>query len=210
MGKTTNSLTSRQSEVLAFVMKRQRLSGCCPSQREIADHFGFKSTFAVREHLRLIERKGLLKRTPGRRRHIQVKQHVRGFSDEVVDVPLVGRIAAGVPVTAIENLELLLPLPRSCFRGRNLFALRVRGDSMRDAGILSGDLAVLDQNAKVEHGQIAAVLLDEDATLKRFLRKHDSLVLRAANPAFPDIVIRVDEEGSLRVAGLLVGLVRSA
>jgi repressor LexA len=204
-----DSLTLRQAEVLAFVQERQRSSGCCPSQREIADHFGFNSTFAVREHLRLIEQKGFLQRTPGRRRHIQVDRHPLGSSGETVDVPLLGRIAAGVPMTAVENIELLLPLPRSCFRGRQLFALRVRGDSMRDAGILSGDLAVLDQDAKVEHGQIAAVVLDDDATLKRILRKRDTLVLRAANPAFPDIVVRADEKRSLHIAGLLVGLLRS-
>lgn len=203
------TLTSRQAEVLAFVRERQQASGCCPSQQEIADHFGFKSTFAVREHLRLIEQKGFLRRTPGRRREIHVERNNRRASDVSVDVPVLGHIAAGLPVTAVENWEGMLPVPRSCFRGRELFALRVRGDSMRDAGILSGDLAIFDQSAKVEHGQIAAVLLDDEATVKKILRKHDRLVLRAANPAHPDIVVRVEENRQIHIAGLLVGLLRS-
>ena len=109
----------------------------------------------------------------------------------------------------MENPEEMLPVPPQLFRGTELFALRVKGDSMKDAGILPGDIAVMNRQQNVEDGEIAAVLLDNDATLKYWYRRRGSVVLRGANPSFPDIIItRDDEVRPLRILGKFVGLLR--
>ena len=102
----------------------------------------------------------------------------------------------------------MLPVPPQLFRGTDLFALRVKGDSMKDAGILSGDIAVLNRQQDVADGEIAAVLLDDDATLKYLFRRRGTVVLQGANPGFPDVVLRADEVRTLRILGKFVGLIR--
>jgi repressor LexA len=200
-------LTKRQAELMTFIKGYQTKHGFCPTHQEMADALGLKGTYGVRQHLRLIEKKGAIKLMPGRPRAVRLA--ARDGREEMVDVPLVGRIAAGMPLTAVENLEATLSLPRRCFRGRDLLAVRVQGESMRDEGILPGDIAVLDAGAEVGHGQVAGVLLEDDATLKRVLLSRDAIVLRAANPAFPDTVLKAGDRRTVRFAGVLVGLVRS-
>lgn len=137
-------LTPRQKQVLAFVKNRQRETGFAPTIQETATHFGFKSPNSVRQHLRLIERKGFVHRVPRRSRAlVVVKVNAREEADSV-RVPLLGRIPAGIPAIAYEEAEEVLTLPAHLFRGGQFFALRVRGDSMKGAGILNGDIAVLD------------------------------------------------------------------
>lgn len=121
---------------------------------------------------------------------------------------VLGRIAAGAPREAIQDADEILPVSPQFFRGNDLFALRVKGDSMKDVGILPGDIAVLNRQQDVGDGEIAAVLLDEDATLKFVHRRSKTVVLRGANPDFPDIIIRNDESRSLRILGKYVGLIR--
>jgi repressor LexA len=205
----TAKLTPRQAEVLAFVEDRHRSAGFCPSQKEIAAHFGFRSTFAVREHLRLIEQKGFLCRVPGKSRAIRITGRRNSGTGSFVEIPLLGRIPAGQPLAAIEDHEATIPIGRGLFRGQQLFALRVHGDSMKDVGICDGDIAVLNHQPEVENGEIAAVLIDDDATLKRVVRTRDGVILRAENPAFRDIVIPSNERPELRIAGRLVGIIRS-
>lgn len=202
-------LTSRQAEVLAFLKERQISSGFCPSLKEVAAHFGFRSTFAVREHLRLIEKKGFIYRKPGQPRAINIRGKGNATDDGLVKIPLLGRIPAGQPLAAFEETERVIGAERGLFRGQQLFALRVRGDSMKGAGICDGDIAVLNYQQEVENGKIAAVLIEDEATLKRVIRNSHGLVLRAENPGFPDIVISKNEGRECRIAGLLVGLIRS-
>src|SRR5579862_3674332 len=146
-------LTPRQNEVLAFVEESQRLSGFAPTLQEMATHFGFKSPNSVRQHLQLIERKGLLHREPGRSRALVVVDKQVAASS-LIRVPVLGKIAAGEPILTAEDPETTLDLPASLFRGSDLFALRVKGDSMVGAGILSGDLAVLDAARETRDGAI--------------------------------------------------------
>jgi repressor LexA len=202
-------LTERQAELVAFIEGYQQKHGFCPTHQEMADALGLKAASGVRQHLRLIEQKGAITHLPGRPRAVHLSTHPVRDGEEMVDVPLVGRIAAGMPLTAIENLEATLSLPRRCFRGQSLLALRVQGESMRDAGILSGDIAVLDSGAEVRHGQVAGVLLEDEATLKRVLFSRDAIVLRAANPTVPDRVLAAEDRSTVRFAGVFVGLVRS-
>ena len=172
-----------------------------PTQREIADRFQFASVNSVRSHFRLMERKGMLERQPGKARSLRLILAPAG-------IPLLGGIAAGSPVEAMQEVEEFLPVSPTMFRGSELFALHVKGDSMKDVGILPGDIAVVNRQQDVTDGEIAAVLLDDDATLKFVHRRKGTVFLRGANPVFRDIVIRREDAPSLRILGKYVGLIR--
>jgi len=202
------ALTDRQAEILAFIQTRQRDGGLTPTLDEISAHFGFSSANAAREHLRLIQKKGYLQREAGKSRAIRVARGAKSRKVDVIRVPLLGRIPAGEPSSAVEEIDEILPLPRAEFRGEKLFALRVRGESMIGAGILDGDIAVLDADREALDGDIAAVVLDEEATLKRLYHVSGGLRLVAENPAFPDRNISRTSLFSIRVAGVFVGLLR--
>jgi repressor LexA len=204
----TERLTARQKQVLTFVEDRQQQTGFAPTLQETATHFGFKSPNSVRQHLRLMEKKGFVHRVPGRSRAlIVVRSDGRGDPD-LVRVPLLGRIPAGNPVVAHEEAETLLTLPAHLFRGSQLFALRVHGGSMNGAGILNGDIAVFDAKPEVKDGGIAAILIEDQATLKRVYRRPEGLLLKAENPAFRDIEVAASDVERVRIAGVLVGVVR--
>lgn len=202
-------LTDRQAEVFAFVQTQQRVGGLTPTLDEISTHFGFRSANAAREHLRLIQKKGYLQREAGKPRGIRVARKLSNRGTDIVRVPLLGRIPAGEPTAAVEEVDEILLLPRRQFRGERLFALRVRGESMSGAGILDGDVVVLDADRMVAEGTIAAVVLDEEATLKRIYRPNGGLRLVAENPAFPERHIPRAKLASVRVAGAFVGLLRT-
>jgi len=202
------ALTYRQQQVLGFVQSRHRENGLVPTLQEIADHLGLKSPNSVRQHLRLIEKKGFVQRIPGRSRGLMLPRPEDQNQSGSVSVPLLGRIQAGMPVLAQEEAEEHLTLPAQLFRGRGLFALRVRGTSMNAAGILDGDMAVLDEKREVKNGSIAAVLIEDDATLKRVYRTRRGLSLKADNPTFPEINLQASDARRVRILGLLVGIVR--
>ena len=202
-------LTDRQAEVLNFVQTRLGAEGVSPTLEEIRIHFGFNSINAAREHLRLIQQKGYLEREFGKPRAIRMTGSLARQKADVVRVPLLGRIAAGEPRSVIEGIVDFLPLPRQQFRGERLFALRVRGDSMIGVGILDGDIAVLDPDREPVDGSIAAVVVDEEATLKRLYRSEEGLRLVGENPAFTDINIPRGRLRSIRIAGIYVGLIRA-
>ncbi len=208
MRLANNRLTKRQSEIYAFIQECQRREGIVPTLKEICKRFGFRSINAAREHLRLIERKGLLHRSPGQPRAIKLAVRLPAVGEDTLAVPLLGRISAGQPSLALEEIEDTLPLPRQLFRGKRLFALRVRGDSMVGAGIFDGDVAVLDGEREVRDGEIAAVVVESEATLKRVFKTSKGLRLHAENPAIPDRFVPASEYNSIRVAGVLVGTMR--
>jgi len=201
-------LTIRQEQILTYYEDRQRQTGILPTLQEAADYFGFKSRNAVREHLRLIEKKGAVRRLPGRTRALEFVRRDSGSDPDRVRVPLLGSIPAGDLATAYEDAERLLNLPASLFRGNRLFALRVRGRSMEGAGILDGDIAVLNEAPEATEGAIAAVMIEDEATLKRVYHTREALVLKAENQAFRDILIPANEARRPRVLGVLVGILR--
>ncbi len=201
-------LTQRQDEVYQFLLDEQERCGICPTQEEIRQHFGFHSQNSVQEHLRLLEQKGFIKRNPRKARSIQLTGEGTDLHD-IIKVPLVGWIPAGNPAFALECQEEVLLLPKQLFPGGNLFALRVKGDSMIGAGIFDGDLAVLSAGKEWSDGAIAAVMLEEEATLKRVFRAAQGVRLHAENPAYADRIISENSRlSSCRVAGVLVGTFR--
>lgn len=202
-------LTKRQDEIYRFLLRQREHCGVCATQEEIRQHFGFSSLNSVQEHLRLLEQKGYIKRRPRKARSIQLT----GPAEEMklvdqINVPLLGSIPAGNPSFALECQEDVLSLSRRMFRGRDLFALRVKGDSMMGAGIFDGDLAVLSAANQWTDGVIAAVVVDEEATLKRIFHIPRGVRLRAENAAYPDRLISEKSHLSCRVAGVLVGIIR--
>jgi repressor LexA len=201
-------LTVRQEQVLTFYKDHQRQTGLFPTLQEAADHFGFKSPNAVSQHLRLAEKKGVVRRFPGRSRAIEFVQRGARSDSDSIRVPLLGNVPAGNPVIAYEDAAELLTLPVSFFHGSELFALRVRGTSMQGAAILDGDIAVLDGAHDVKEGAIAAVLIEDEATLKRVYHTPEALILKAENQAFRDIRIAASESQQPRVLGVLVGILR--
>lgn len=195
--------TERQQQIASFLHSETRKRGIAPTQREIADRFGFASLNSVRSHLRLMEKKGMLNRFPGKARGLELKyRHVLG-------IPLVGQIAAGHPRIAFQDSDEIVPVSPELFPGSELFALRVKGESMKDAGIHAGDIAVMNRQNEVADGEIAAVLLEDEATLKYLHRSSGVLILRGANPAFQDIVVRDDGQRAVQILGKYVGLIRS-
>ncbi|MGA1874229.1 MAG: transcriptional repressor LexA [bacterium] len=202
-------LTKTQRDILSFIIRCQRNQGSPPTVREIAHHFGYKSTNNARQHLQLIERKGFLRLVPGRARGIEVSIGLEVDTGKAgLKVPLVGSVAAGKPLTAVENIEGYITLDREMFKGSGLFTLRVKGDSMRGIGILDGDVAIIRQQPVAETGDVVVALIDGEATLKRYIQQDGNIIFRAENPDFPDIVVSRDRRHEMHIAGRLIGVIR--
>jgi repressor LexA len=199
-------LTKIQRKIVDFVGRARARSDAPPTVREIAQHFGFKSPNNVAQHLRLIEKKGHLRRNPGKARGIELLNYREPPAQDMVHVPLIGTIAAGAPVTAVENREGTVVVDPDLFKGQNLFALKIKGDSMKDIGILDGDIAIVAYQQAVDNNEVAAVIIDGEATLKRVIRESRRITLRAENPAYEDIVLESDRD--VRIAGKLTGVIR--
>jgi len=200
-----NELTPRQSEILELIRSRVETQGAPPTRAEIARELGFRSANAAETHLRALARKGALELTAGTSRGIRLAE---AFEPAGAGLPLVGRVAAGAPVLAAENLEGRYRLDTSLFYPRADYLLRVSGDSMRDAGILDGDLLAVHRSGEAAPGQIVVARLDEEVTVKRFRRRGHRVELIAENPDYDPI--RVDlRKQSLVLEGLAVGLVRN-
>ncbi|MCY4383626.1 MAG: transcriptional repressor LexA [Nitrospinae bacterium] len=200
-------LTPRQRQVFDFVRTYAEEIGSAPTLEEICSHFSFKSINSARQHLNLIARKGYLKLLPGRARGIRLNHDIIP-PQSVVLVPLVGRIAAGDPIVAIEHVEATIQVPIELWRGDKLFASRVHGDSMMGAGIFDGDIAIVNAQPMAANGDIAAVVIGEDITLKRFFRSVEGVRLRAENSTYPDLFFARADADAIRIAGVLVGTIR--
>jgi repressor LexA len=210
-GSMKDELTSRQQEVYDFLLGFWQARGYPPSIREVASHFEFRSTRAVVDHLGALERKGWIRRTRERSRAIEFPnargdQSPVGQRLEVLEVPVVGRIAAGAPILAVENIVEEIALDRSWVRGPKPFLLQVAGDSMRDAGILDRDFVLVDGAPRADDGDIVAALLDEEATVKRLQHRRGEVWLEPANPAYEPIPVRGDRP--FQIVGKVIGVFR--
>jgi len=204
-------LTDREREVLDFIISRTRAKGAPPTIREIGAAFQIASTNGVRYYLASLERKGCILRNRRLSRGIEIVGGVQPASAppaNVVSVPVVGRVAAGHPLLAAENIEDTIVLDRSVTRDGNVFALAVVGDSMRDAGILPGDKVIVRQQSTAASGDIVVALIGDDATVKHYRPEGDRVILEPANPAYQPIVIDGTGHESFSVIGKVVGVVR--
>lgn len=203
-------LTDKQYKIYQFIVAWQKDNGYPPTQAEISDHFGFCSPNAVRSHLVLIEKKGYIHLNFGKARGIQLTLPPESTNlQQESTIPLLGRIAAGTPIWAEQNFEDRLPIPPALFGGGELFALHVIGDSMTGAGINNGDIAIIQKRDHVENGEIAAVLVEGEATLKRVYASSDTLVLKSENPAFEDLKYAEDKKDIIHILGRYQGIVRT-
>lgn len=187
-----SDLTKRQRAILEFIIQIHQDRGYPPSVREIGEAVGLHSPSSVHAQLATLSARGYLRKDPSRPRAIVVQMDESGVSTEskpTVNVPLVGQIAAGSPILAAENVEDTLTISPDLVGSGTLFALRVKGDSMTGAGILDGDLVIIRQQPSAEEGEIVAALIDnEEATVKRLRRTEGRVVLEAENPAYDPIV----------------------
>ncbi|MGI5838293.1 MAG: transcriptional repressor LexA [bacterium] len=199
-----DELTERQRKILTYIKDRLREKGYPPSVREIGRAVGLNSSSTVHGHLRRLEGKGYLRRDPTKPRAIEVlDDEFNRLRDQLVPVPLVGKITAGKPILAVENIEDTYPLPADFAHGNELFMLSVRGESMIEAGILDGDYVVVNRQNTADNGEIVVALLGEEATVKRYYREKDHIRLQPENPAMEPIITR-----DARVIGKVVALLR--
>jgi repressor LexA len=199
------SLTARQLEVLNFVRKTLKASGLPPTRSEIAEALGFRSANAAEEHLRALARKGAIELLPGASRGIRLPDEPE---TNVSGLPVVGRVAAGYPILASEHIEEHLQLDPAAFHPRADYLLRVKGASMRDAGILHADLLAVHAVSTAENGQIVVARLEDEVTVKRFQRRGQRVSLLPENEAFTPIEVDLATQ-SLVIEGLVVGVLRS-
>jgi repressor LexA len=204
----TRGLTDKQERILTFIVDYVNDKGYPPSIREIGNAFNISSLRGVTVHLDALERKGYIKRASTSRSITVIgKTGATSPNRSVAFVPLVGTIAAGVPITATQNVEAQVPVPQELVRAtKNAFALRVKGDSMINAHIMDGDLVVIKQQQTAENGDLVAVLLGDEATVKHIQYSGDGVKLIAANPAYDPIEIKREDS---RIIGKVIGLVRN-
>ena len=196
-------LTPRQKQILEMIQEFIADTGMPPTRAEIARQLGFKSANAAEEHLRALQRKGVLELLPGASRGIQLKDSLR----EQMGLPLVGRVAAGNPILAQEHIEAHYKLDPQLFSPKPHYLLRVYGMSMKNAGILDGDLVAVHRTPEVRSRQIVVARLDDEVTVKRY-RQHGSLVsLLPENDEFEPIEVDLREQ-SLVIEGVVVGVIR--
>lgn len=197
-------LTSRQERLLRFIEESVARRGYAPSLQEMAQAMDIASLQGVKDHLSALERKGYLQRSPGRRRAITITQPLLPVEGSV---PILGRVAAGKPLLAVENQEGTLSLNADALGTGTHFALRVQGDSMIDAGIEDGDHVIVRQQDSANPGDIVVALLGDEVTVKRLQKKGSTLFLEAANVAYSPIPL-TRQSSSSRILGVVVGLYR--
>ncbi|KPL00014.1 MAG: hypothetical protein AMJ91_05650 [candidate division Zixibacteria bacterium SM23_73_3] len=209
MGK---ELTPRQREVLDFIRKMIENKGLPPTIREIGERFKITSTNGVRAILSALGKKGYIRRKPLVSRGIELARKAKASFDHTresayVPVPLVGRIAAGLPTLAVENIEGSIAVDRSFLPGGDVFSLRVEGESMKDSGIFNGDYVLARVQSIAEKGDIVVAVIGEEATVKRYVPQKNKVKLEPANPAFRPIVVN-QKSPEFRIAGKVIGLLR--
>ncbi len=205
-------LTQRQQNVYDFIVKTMQELGYPPTRAEIARALGFRSPNAAEEHLRALERKGAIRMIAGTSRGIRLpaqEAETDTGSDEPTSqgLPIIGEVAAGSPILATEHIDRYCPLPPEYFTPRADYLLRVRGLSMKDVGILEGDLLAVHRTDRVRNGQIVVARLEEEVTVKRFERKGHHVTLLAENPEFAPIELDLRQD-PLEIEGIGVGVIR--
>jgi len=198
-------LTPRQSQILAFIKRCLEDNGYPPTRAEIAQELGFKSPNAAEEHLKALARKGAIEMTPGASRGIRIP----GFDPAAEEdaLPIIGRVAAGAPILAQQHVEDSCQINPAFFQPRADYLLRVHGMSMKDIGILDGDLLAVHATEQVRNGQVVVARIGDEVTVKRFKREGNKVWLLAENPDFAPIEVDLEHQ-ELVIEGLSVGVLR--
>lgn len=206
-----DNLTSRQEEMLEYLRQALEKGGAPPSYREIGERFGIKSTNGVKVLLDALERKGYLQRVAGRARALELTAsalaEARQVELNVRSVPLLGRVAAGEPILAVDHVEDMLQVDAQLLRGGDNFALEVQGDSMVEAGILDGDLVFAQVQDSARTGEMVVALIGEEATVKFYFPEQGRIRLQPANARYEPIYVNPTSP-AFRIAGKVVGLMR--
>ncbi|MBN1594877.1 transcriptional repressor LexA [candidate division FCPU426 bacterium] len=196
------ALTRKQKEILDYVQGCIRSQGYAPTLREIGEHFGLSSVATVHKHLKTLEEKGMLRREEGRARCLELTECRPAV--QALPVPLLGLVAAGSPIEALEQPESMV-LPEDMLGRGETFVLRVKGDSMIEDHILDGDHIIVEKRQSAQNGEIIVALIENEATVKRFYREAGRVRLQPANAALRPIYV---EEGDLRIQGVVIGVLR--
>lgn len=201
-------LSKRQQAIIDFIRSEVETKGYPPSVREIGDAVGLASSSTVHGHLERLEKKGIIRRDPTKPRAIELIRSDRGESDfhhqESTMLPVIGRVTAGEPITAIENIDEYYPVPASMVGNEEAFILNVVGESMINAGILDGDKVIVRKQMTANNGEIIVAMTEEDeATVKRFFKEKDHIRLQPENPTMAPIIV-----DNCTILGKVVGVVR--
>ncbi|WOT05429.1 transcriptional repressor LexA [Shewanella youngdeokensis] len=199
-------LTPRQAEILELIKRNIAETGMPPTRAEIAKRLGFKSANAAEEHLKALAKKGCIEIIPGTSRGLKLTQEDTESID--LGLPLIGQVAAGEPILAQEHVEQHYKVDPAMFRPAADFLLKVRGDSMKNIGILEGDLLAVHKIQQARNGQVVVARVEDDVTVKRFEKKGNTVYLHAENEDFSSIVVDLASQ-SLSIEGLAVGVIRN-
>jgi len=219
--KSRRELTSTQENLLKFLRNFLLEKGFPPTLREIASHFGLKGPKGPQKTLHILERKGYIRKTPGGSRAIEIIKpkigshsglpqaitYVRSAFMPTVSLPIIGRVTAGAPILAIENIEGYVNFDRNLVSSEDIFLLRVKGESMIEAHIQDGDFALVKPQKDAENGEIIVALIDDEATIKRIFKKRNLIRLEPANPTMEPIVIKKGEK-KVTIVGKVIGIFR--
>jgi len=204
-----SKISSRQLAILEFIRSEVRSKGYPPSVREIGEAVGLASSSTVHGHLDRLEKKGLIRRDPTKPRAIELlgqedSENAHQFATTVARIPVVGKVTAGLPITATENIEDYFPLPTHYVGDNKVFMLSVQGDSMVEAGIMSGDYVIVRQQQTADNGDIVVAMTEEDeATVKTFYKERDHIRLQPENPAYEPLRLN-----RVTILGRVIGLFR--
>jgi repressor LexA len=207
-GVIMDDLTERQQEIMDFILKEVEKKGYPPSVREIGEAVGLSSSSSVHAQLEKLEQLGYLRRDPTKPRAIEVLYggsdsfHERLFKD-MINVPIVGAVTAGEPILAEQNIQDYFPIPKDFTRTEDVFMLRVKGESMINAGIFDGDLVIVNKESTASNGEIVVALLEDQATVKRFFKERNHIRLQPENERYEPIIAT-----NVQILGKVVGLVR--
>lgn len=198
-----DELSGKQKKVFLYLKTFIEEKGYPPSVREICDAVGAKSTSTVHGHLNRLEKRGLIRRDPSKPRAIEILDEDAEARSKSMTVPIVGKVTAGEPILAYENIEEYIPLPASLVRDENSFVLQIRGDSMIGAGIMNDDYVIVRRQNYADDGDIVVALLGDEATVKRFFYENKNVRLQPENPAMEPIITR-----DVTILGKVTGLFR--
>lgn len=200
-----DDLSPRQRQILEFIRSEVMKKGYPPSVREVGQAVGLSSSSTVHGHLGKLEEKGYIRRDPTKPRAIELLDRANGEypRKEVIQVPIVGKVTAGAPILAVENVDDYFPMPKEFVGDGETFMLKVRGNSMIEAGILNDDYVVVRRQSHAENGDIVVALLEDEATVKRFFREANHIRLQPENPNMQPILVR-----DVQILGKVIGVFR--